>query len=726
MPNIFDQFDAGPAASAPPPSAPGGSSLTIAPDQSADTSSGNVFDQFDGPPDNGRPSALTRVAAGVNSGLISQSLGAPVDLATGAMNLVPRTINTLGQAAGYDPGIPLIENPVGGSEWFDTQLGKAGIGTKGIAPPENAAERIEQAAGQGIGGMLAPNMLAKGRALSGILGVAPAVEEALAAGSVPGNAAIGGISGAGGQAAAEVAPDGYQVPAYLLGSLVPGGALGLSSAGVSALGRGTANLYRNMPPFTAASREAAAGAGAANRVRAAASDPTAAFETAANAQPELVPGSLPTFPELSDDPGLLSAQKLRESNSADFGRETLERRAGNATAQMAHLEGQAPPLASVEDTQAALRQHLADIDATGDAAAQAASTNAAQALPVAGMTPEETGAAARTAVEAERAPQGAALAAGEAGAQSRLNFASDQFGGQAALGNPEEQAAAPAQYGAAMREPVAAAYAAERKNLDALRATIDPTGTMGMRPDAMKAAVGKIGEMFPAEGGAQLSGPERSLYDTVSNWGDLIPIERAFQMRSNINGRVRGLQGSDPQEALRLGVLKKGVDDALAQAVEHVDVGERSGLIHEGLPGINDRMSGVENRKQLGPSFTQDVARAYASNPATLRAAGRDETGRGILEAANLGADGLPAGAVSSGNGGRGPRGRGLGNSEGSESLPQAPDLTPLSPEAKQTFADWNAGYRQMGQTFRGETPGTRTRLVKSCKKAKAPTTATT
>ena len=126
-----------------------------------------------------------------------------------------------------------------------------------------------------------------------------------------------------------------------------------------------------------------------------------------------------------------------------------------------------------------------------------------------------------------------------------------------------------------------------------VRDSIDPTGTMGMRPDAMKAAVGKIGEMFPAEGGAQLSGPERSLYDTVSNWGDLIPVERAFQMRANINGRIRGLQGSDPQEALRLGVLKNGVDDALAQAVAHVDVGERAGLIHEGLPGVGERVADV-------------------------------------------------------------------------------------------------------------------------------------
>ena len=381
------------------------------------------------------------------------------------MNLVPRTINTLGQAFGHDPAVPLIENPVGGSEWFDTQLGKAGIGTKGIAPPEDAAERIEQAAGQGIGGMLAPNMLAKGRALSGILGVGRDVEEALAAGSVPANAGIGGISGAGGQSAAEVVPPEYAPLASVAGSLLPGGALALGAAGTSALGRGTASVYRNMPPLTAASREAAAGAGAANRVRAAASDPTAAFENLETAPPELVPGSLPTTAELSGDPGLLGAQRFRENNSPDFGRETLERRAGNATAQMAHLEGQAPPLASVEDTQAALRQHLADIDATGDAAAQAASTNAAQALPVAGMTPEETGAAARTAVEAERAPQGAALAAGEAGAQSRLSFASDQFGGQAALGSPEEQAAAPAQYGAAMREPVAAAYAAEQQRL---------------------------------------------------------------------------------------------------------------------------------------------------------------------------------------------------------------------------------------------------------------------
>src|SRR5205823_2488445 len=50
-----------------------------------------------------RPSLGTRALAGANTGLIAQTLGMPVDLATNALNLGSRAINTAGQASVITP-----------------------------------------------------------------------------------------------------------------------------------------------------------------------------------------------------------------------------------------------------------------------------------------------------------------------------------------------------------------------------------------------------------------------------------------------------------------------------------------------------------------------------------------------------------------------------------------------------------------------------------------------
>ncbi len=81
-----------------------------------------------------------------------------------------------------------------------------------------------------------------------------------------------------------------------------------------------------------------------------------------------------------------------------------------------------------------------------------------------------------------------------------------------------------------MRDPVAAASAAERGHLTDLRAAIDPTGQMGMRPDAIKSALGEIEQTFAPSRGL-FSGVENSLYGQVRDFGDLIPIETAFGLR---------------------------------------------------------------------------------------------------------------------------------------------------------------------------------------------------
>src|SRR6185312_9488512 len=102
-----------------------------------------------------------------------------------------------------------------------------------------------------------------------------------------------------------------------------------------------------------------------------------------------------------------------------------------------------------------------------------------------------------------------------------------------------------------------------------------------------------------------------------------------------------------------------------------------------------------------------DVARAYAASPTARRAAAGSPDVRSLVEQGSGGNEPVRARGSA---GALGTPSQGAGRSGSAESpagVPQDAGLTPLTPEARERFAEWNAGYRQMGQTFRGETPGT-------------------
>lgn len=83
--------------------------------------------------------------SGVNEG-IANTLGMPVDLATGALNLIPAGIDAV---AGTDLG--RIESPIGGSEWWQ------GRGRDvGTIRPENEEGRFIRRVGQSVGAASIP------------------------------------------------------------------------------------------------------------------------------------------------------------------------------------------------------------------------------------------------------------------------------------------------------------------------------------------------------------------------------------------------------------------------------------------------------------------------------------------------------------------------------------------------------------------------------------------
>ena len=130
----------------PPPSAPPGASPPPAP--------GGGYSS----------SVLGQGMSGVNEG-IANTLGAPVDLATLAMNLVPQGINALANT-----NIPTIKNPFLGSESI-----KDGLGAVGSIFPNDNSNPFARRVGQSVGAAVIPvggTASTVGRAGAGLLSAA--------------------------------------------------------------------------------------------------------------------------------------------------------------------------------------------------------------------------------------------------------------------------------------------------------------------------------------------------------------------------------------------------------------------------------------------------------------------------------------------------------------------------------------------------------------------------
>ena len=681
------------------------------------------------------PSAGEIVGSGLVSGAGARTLGMPMDMLVGLANAVygqaqglPNLVKGLIRAETSEEYLKaqkeIMEHPLinaaaapGGSAWWERQAAEAGLPTVSTVHPTSSPGKIAQRAIEMGSAFAAPGALAKVPGLS-------AVGAAMPGGPVSGGL-IGAGTGAAGEIAAETAGERYRPLGELGAGIVGGGAAA-----------GLGGAYEALPPVRGAAREAAAQQAATTRLGTLATDPNAAAaqirqEIAAGRQ-ELLPGSTATAPELANDPGLLAAQRVREREQGSvLGEQVREQRAAANEARFAALEGMASPTAAPEETQSYLRRLLAMSDHIGDQETAAALTRAetARAVALPTTTPEEQGAAARQAIEAERQPILQDLTQAHQDVTQHLGEALRAFGGEEALGTPEARAAAPGQIGERMRAPTQAAYDAERQRLTGLREAIDPSGTMGMSPAAITDSVAGIRGNFAPD---TFGGMENNFYRRVDGWGNVIPIADAFRLRADINSRLRNVMDHNPQEQLRLLTLKRGIDTSIDDAANGLHQAELSGAVDPGEQPVARRVADA-GINELGPAFAADVARAYQASPAILRAAERDPLGRAILdrnaEAANLGATrgGAPeAGAPGAADqrsaddaGGAGlPRGVGepggappaLGVSApgpgGIEGAAGPAGLTPLTPEARQAFADWNRQYGEMARTFRGETGG--------------------
>jgi hypothetical protein len=601
---------------------------------------------------------------------------------------------------------PFIQNMPLGSEWWNKKATESGLPTTENTQPTTWGGKVLQQAVSAATAFAGPGVAGKLATAGGL----PRVGEALSSispGNPIGSAALGAVSGGTGEIAQEAANKEW--PNSKIASEVARPLGEMAGALGPALGIEGARAVT--PALTPSARKTATEQAGYNAAMGAASTPEASMDVLqqrlAADQAELIPGSKPTTAEVANDPGLLALQRARSRlspNDSELGNALREQNISNNAARVQKMEGMAPANASPVNAQDEVRKVLENIDLAHQKTIDAEQQNAAMArAPITPtMTPEEQGQTARTAIEAERAPAGQALASAETAAQQKLSEATNQIGGEEAATTPQDIAFA--KYGSVMRDPTQEGYLAERARLDQLRQSIDPNGTMGMRPDAIKQARQQLTQDFSPD---MFGAMENKLYDRVDNWGNVIPIDDAFRLRADINARLKNVSDHTPQEAVRLIRLKGGIDQATNDAISDTQRLEDVGAINPGMPGINERFGNIErNTLGVGPNFAQDAARVYGSNPAALRAASRDETGRGILEAANQGNVALREGALPEGGISGSGTGGGSGSSPLDQGVPQTPALTPLTPEARAKFAQWNNEYAEMKRGYSGETAG--------------------
>ncbi len=306
-----------------------------------------------------RSGIALNATAGVNDAIYS-TLGAPVDLARGAINL---GISGYNAATGSDVG-HLAPDSFMGKEWIKSLMGDI----HPVLDPNNTeatttSERLARGAGEGVGYTVAPQVALGGasRAIGG-----KALEAASNFVGKPGSIATAGRelaagmgAGVGATGAAELTPDRYDGLAATVGGL-GGGIFGAGIAAAPMIGRAAWNASKDfIAPMTEAGRQRLAG----QRLAEAATDPAAVRQALNEGVDSLVPGSEPTTFQATGDLGIGNLERGAAARRPDlFAQRRADQNAARVTALGGIQEKGAP-----EAVTRAVREHLARIDGEKDA-----------------------------------------------------------------------------------------------------------------------------------------------------------------------------------------------------------------------------------------------------------------------------------------------------------------------------------------------------------------------
>jgi len=485
QPNPFDQFDT--------------------PTRKEKSEGGNPFDKFDEATYQPTYEGLARnVGAGTNEG-IAKTLGYPADFVGSFVNQAAYGVNKL---AGRKVLADDVQ-PFGGSESI-----KRGMGLIG-ADPDNElahtpAERIVRAGGEGVGSMVT-GAGEVGLLRKGLTAVAPriySVMEGLFGKPSIENAAIGGTSGAGGQAASEVVPDQYKPVARVGGSLIGGGSV-LGARVLYEGGKFAVNAARSAAqPFTKSGQEAMAG----SKIAGAASDVNAVKANLENGPQEIVPGSTPTTFQQTGDMGLGQLErKVRTENPDDF----IQR---------------------------------------------AAEQNAARSSAISGI--QQTGSPADVATHF-RGIRNALDTATEASVNQARQTADQHIAAMGGGGNAEA-------HGELIRGAAQAARDTAKENERSLWQAVDPDNKLVMPGTPIAAAAKRVeGEL--SKSAKPPEGEERAILDVAKQYTDKTPFRDVMDLRSRISTAMseeRRTSGFTPVYG-RLVRLRGAVEDTIDRAVEN-------------------------------------------------------------------------------------------------------------------------------------------------------------
>lgn len=406
---------------------------------------------------------------------------------TGAMLSDPGAGEELG-ALGLKPAVPL-EGPEMRPHRLNEVAGKLGFNPEDVPSPTTFGERAARAAGAGATAAIFPG---------GEAGLIPRGIAALR----------GAVAGAGGEAAAEVAPEPLKPVARLAGGLVAGSADTLVRAAPAAMGAVVRTTDRLMGPYTTAARERLV----ADRIANAASVPDAIKAALdATAPAEIVPGSKPTTFQLTGDMGLGALEReVQTKNPAEF----QQRRAEQNTAR---------------------REQLDTLQPTGNAA-DLANYVKGRVRWLDQQTEQDVADATRIAQE---------RASGLGGEHT-----------------PEE-------YGAALRDPLQDARDVAKTRERALWNAIDPNGDLTISGASVRLEAKTILSGI-ARSAKQPAGDELHILQAASDYGTTVPFSELGALRTSLNDAMRTeLRNSgQTQTYARLSRMRSAVERSINSAVE--------------------------------------------------------------------------------------------------------------------------------------------------------------
>lgn len=459
------------------------------------------------------------------------------------------------QAAVMDFLEKTTDDPSLGYKWWRGVMGEAGSIREGVEP-QNTGERMAAAAGSTTSALVVPGLSAEAilakewnagtELLSGVLKSAEidagTIAHLLKGGGFFSNLMMGTTSGAAGEYAKEKAPEPLKPTAEVLGQLAGGLPAAAVDSFLTKMYRGVVDSMHRLfnPTETTNFKAAREIADAAARSPEGRQD----FETKLRNSEDNIQGSDLTSFQATGNKEV--GQLEKEVAGTSYGAPKFQqRREDQQIAQLGQIESIADPQARSEAVRDWIKTTLRDIENEHAENVKQAAYGVADRMAEAGGTRHTT----------------------------------------------------EADYGEAMRDPMAEAARRSAKRVRALENAIDPTGQVPVDTSGIKQAFEQIEASVPkaAKGPA---GDERQILKVVSDgFEDQEPFGEIITLRQRIEEEMRKVRNSNPDSYERLDKMLAAVDDTMA---------ERAGAAAAEDPSVVARLRGTSPEEPVsGPERAQ-------------------------------------------------------------------------------------------------------------------------